>query len=667
MVVLYHAEVPGFSGGYIGVDVFFVISGFLITQLLLDELRWTGRVSLREFYARRIRRLLPAATLVLAGTLVTGVIMSSAFTMRSVAVDALSAGWFLANFHFANSAADYFTASADPSPVLHYWSLSVEEQFYLLWPVTLLALGRLFRHSKVVTSISILGCLCFVSFAFCIYLTRSHATAAYFLPMTRGWELVAGGLLGELIRLPQFRRWIEFNFSSTIGMVLLVLSCTMLDSQSSFPGYVALVPVASTMLLIGAAPFGLMGRTLSVIPLRVLGRLSYSIYLVHWPVIVFASMAVLRPLNNVEKLLVVATSLVLAYAIYHGVENPMRRARYLRARVRHSAYLGLGGIGVLTLIALLVWSRPIERGGPGPAVHLSMLSASDPLTHFDDDLRRALTVRRVPSNLRPTLNSVLHGRDLSIVYRNGCHQQRESVSVQLMNCTYGKSSASNTIMVVGDSHAAEWFPAFESIARRRSVRLINLTKSNCPPIAMTVMDLRRPYEACNLWKRKVIQTIGYARPSIVAISFSQTGNAMARLGVSNSELAPALGKFVTKIRNVSPRTRVVLMEDNPFPGFSVPACVARNLNRLTMCNFTFRRNKNLRRMVEVARMNGAGFVQTNDLFCLGVRCPAVIGDILVYRDTNHISSRFASWLSPIIESRLDAAAPDGLHSKGQTR
>ena len=309
LVLLYHARAPLVDGGYIGVDVFFVLSGFLITGIIVRELMGTGRLSLSGFYARRARRLLPAAALVLVITMIASVIVLPPLRVPAVAGDTISAALYVSNIRFAIQATDYLGSELAPSPVLHFWSLSVEEQFYIFWP-TLLAVvaGATFlrgRHDAGIRRLAIVLAVVLVgSLGLSILLTSVNQPWAFFSLPTRAWELALGGLLA----LPGAARWVPARVAvpaGWIGLALIVAAGLFLDTSVAFPGVAALVPTIGAALVIAAGlaatPTGssryAAGRVLGLAPIRFLGLISYSLYLWHWPILTLPEAAAGEPLR----------------------------------------------------------------------------------------------------------------------------------------------------------------------------------------------------------------------------------------------------------------------------------------------------------------------------------------------------------------------------------
>jgi peptidoglycan/LPS O-acetylase OafA/YrhL len=350
LVVLYHADIPGVHGGFLGVDVFFVVSGFVITNVLLREKALSGTNSIPGFYSRRIRRILPAATVVLIATIFATYHWLSFITGAINADDAKYVAAFVGNFHFATVGTQYFTANQPPSTLQQFWSLAVEEQFYLVWPVLFLivTLPRL-AFSSVQRLVGILSLIICASLAWCVIETKQNEIWAFFSPLTRAWELALGALLAVLG--PHLRgRSPRLGFSlAIVGVIAILLSTWYYSSTTLWPGTAVIVPVFATVLIIaggslrGPESFGPIAR---FAPIQWFGNISYSLYLVHWPVIAIATQYAIAPLPLHSEIELVAVSIVLSAALYYAIENPIRRSKWLASRRLVTAVFGALLIGL---------------------------------------------------------------------------------------------------------------------------------------------------------------------------------------------------------------------------------------------------------------------------------------------------------------------------------
>ncbi|HZE39724.1 MAG TPA: acyltransferase, partial [Stackebrandtia sp.] len=345
-VVLGHAGAPFFHGGYVGVDVFFVISGFLITSLLLRERLGTGRISIKGFYARRVTRLLPASALVVAATLVASWLWLPATRFASIVGDALASAFYLVNDRLAVSGTDYLNADAAPSPLQHFWSLAVEEQFYFVWPVLLIVLTVAWRHRTSIRRkpiAAVLAVLVVVSLAISVVQTSASAPWAYFGTQTRVWELALGALVAVAANRLSAIRSGPAAALTWCGLAAVAVSVLWFDDATAYPGYAAALPVVGAAAVIAggcARPRGGAGLLLDTGPFQFLGKISYGYYLWHWPVLMIGPAALGVAASLKVNLALVAGALVLALLSYHLIENPVRRRKILKQKPWRGIGLG---------------------------------------------------------------------------------------------------------------------------------------------------------------------------------------------------------------------------------------------------------------------------------------------------------------------------------------
>jgi peptidoglycan/LPS O-acetylase OafA/YrhL len=366
LVLLYHGFHAPFTGGFVGVDVFFVISGFLITNLLLHEKAQNGRVSIARFYARRVRRILPAATLVVLATLFATYYLLGFIAGNQIAGDAKWTAVFAANIHFGLLGTDYLGSQLPPSPLQHMWSLGVEEQFYLLWPAVFLGLVLLVRgrRHRTALAVALVGVIV-ISLAWSVIQTRSNATWAYFSPLTRAWELALGALVAILATVAARVRpsWLT-ELLSLCGIAGIMTSALVLNSSTAYPGSAVALPVISTALLIatGCANQGtLVGRVLALRPMQWIGARSYSLYLWHWPFLIIASEYLGKQLSATQNAGLLLLALAATAITYRLIENPVRHARVL---AEHTGLtLAIGAFLIIATIAISQWQIAEHYGG----------------------------------------------------------------------------------------------------------------------------------------------------------------------------------------------------------------------------------------------------------------------------------------------------------------
>ncbi|WP_307783884.1 acyltransferase family protein [Streptomyces spinoverrucosus] len=523
LVVLSHAGVPYVAGGYIGVDVFFVISGFLITSLMLREWSREGRISLGRFYARRALRLLPASTLVVLATLAGSWLFLGPLRFADYAKDAIASAWYVVNFRLAEAGTDYFNTDVPPSPFQHFWSLAVEEQFYLIWPVLLIVALKLFRR-RALLAIPLLA-LAAASFAVNLHLTESSPSWAYFGSQGRLWELAVGALLAVVAhRLDDIPRPVA-AVVSWAGLAAIGYATLVFDESTPFPGHNALIPVlgAAAVLACGSAGgrWGA-GALLSLRPAVWIGGISYAWYLWHWPLILIVPAAAgFGEHDGPLRLIAALCGVPLAWLTLHLVENPMRFHRAFKARAGRGLALGLGLSAVAAAAALVAVQFPpgLASGGTRQDTKETLAAASDPRTALTELLEQP--VDEVPANLEPSMRDTAYER--SEVYTDGCALAIPQ-SVQKHPCLYGDTDAGRTVVLFGDSHAAQWFPALDSIARKHHWRLYSYTKNACKITQITTRaENGGPYAACDKWRAATIDRIRELEPDLVITANANSG------------------------------------------------------------------------------------------------------------------------------------------------
>ncbi|WP_433608602.1 acyltransferase family protein [Dactylosporangium sp. CA-139114] len=642
-VVLGHAGVPGLAGGYVGVDVFFVISGFLITRHLHAERRATGRIRLAAFYGRRMVRLLPAAALAVAATVAAAWAWLSPPAARAVSLDAITAAVYGVNVRLAAQGTDYLDAAREPSPLQHCWSLAVEEQFYLVWPLLLLIAGATRRRA-----VTALATLAAVSLAICVWQTTAAQPWAYFGLQARAWELAAGGLIALLApRLPGFATW--------PGLAMIVAAALWFDDRTLFPGYAAVLPVAGAALVVAA------GRTspnplLGAAPLRWIGRLSYGWYLWHWPALVIAAHLHDGPL--VQPAAAIA-ALLPAWLSLHLVENPIRFGRLKR----HGLVLGAAVTALTAGAATILLGLPTRVPGAGTAGDTAAaVTAPDTVgearTRLEGLIAAGATQAVLPRNLTPPVAAA--ARD-SAPGDRGCLASLDDTSTRAAlakGCDrHGDPDGTATMVLFGDSHTEQWFEAADRIARRRHWRLVVLAKSGCTPAdALTIkLGTRRVYRECSAWREDALAVIARLRPALVVLS-TRTYTDPPTGAPPPADTAWAAALTTTAQRVAASAARVVLLQDTPDPrGTSVPDCVAAHPAAITRCALPAPAALHPARRAAIERAARAAGVTVTDpapWFCTAAVCPAVVGNTLVYRDGSHVTSTYVRLLTPLLEAAL---------------
>lgn len=593
LVVVYHAGIT--SGGYIGVDIFYVISGYLITGLLLRELEKSGRLDLKAFYLRRIKRLLPTSFFVLLITALTAWYLYPATMRADLGKDIAAAGIYISNYLFAFWQMDYQNLSAVPPVVIHYWSLAVEEQFYIFWPFIVFALFK--RGGRKLVGQGILA-ISTVSFLFSLYQTSVEPIWAFYSLPTRAWELGVGALLLYIpsrIKFSQNYLW--------IALALFGYGAMQFRDSTPFPGTAALVPVIATAISIAAVHswpqiLNLIGKHRIV---QWLGEISYPLYLWHWPLLVIPAVYLGRGLHIYERVICVLATLILADLTHRFIEEPLRHAKLATKTILR------GGV-FATVVSLSL----------GFAINTSN---SNIVTLKDGSKFNLTEIMKKP-----------------VVYDDGCHVNNGETKSP--DCVYGVKGASKKIVLFGDSHAAQWFPTLEKLAQKRGFELISLTKSACPgPSVVKVETGKYKNDDCSAWRENSYQRIKSIKPDAILVSGFQHFEIPA--GYSSREAWWREGEVKTfkALTGLSPK--IIYISDTPHPQRDIPSCIAaRNLDK---CNGSERSTP----------IFTSGYLQINPTSWLCMRnCPGVIDGIVAYRDASHLSVAMARALAPKLEERL---------------
>ncbi len=661
LVALGHAGVGFLHGGFIGVDVFFVLSGFLITGILLSEARENGSVSLIHFYVRRARRILPAAVLTLVATDLAAYFLLNFVRAREAVWDSLSAATFAANFRFAEQGTDYFAQAQPPSPLLHFWSLAVEEQFYLVWPallsITLFGIGVARRrrsigkwqYRRLLVVVALLAC---VSLGWSIHLTATLPPAAYFSPFTRTWELALGAALALsapiLVRVPP--RWSAFMGWS--GLLAIAAAAVMFSSRTPFPGYAALLPTVGTALVICAGladrqPRSAVGRVLELAPMRFIGDRSYAFYLWHWPVLIIAGQYVGYELPVGVKLLLLAGAILLSIISYAVFENPIRRARWSapRTAVVFAAFMA---VTLATAAASFAAIDKKERLLSSPASELVGATAlptvnytSARVVESDADalpevVAAAAAARRgdrIPSGLTPPIGE-LQNESLPYSLPGGCVPVAASSASSSKICRLGRTTSSKSIVVIGDSHAQMWMPAILRMAVRDGWLVIPLLRPGCTPD--TWVD-HRGLAACRPWYRWAGRQVKLLHPEVTLV-----GGAVG--GSRGAAARAAEHGMVSMARVLEPASGEVVVMGDPEGLTRDPLdCLLSRHASMAKCTTTWppAALQPYDDIAEQVRNLGIGFLDTRGWFCFEYQCPAVVGRTIVYKDNHHITSTYA--------------------------
>ena len=665
LVVLFHLWPARLTGGYVGVDVFFVISGYLITAHLYREIVKTGTVSLRQFWARRIRRLLPASLLVLFVSTIAVLAWVPATlwsqSSRQIAASAL----YVQNWALARDQVDYMAAGNVPTVAQHYWSLSIEEQFYVVWPLLLVAILLVYRragrgHGNGRGPLIVgLAALAVASLVCSIVSTSTNQASGYFLTQARAWEFAAGALVALAVPRPlASARWRRWQGPLVWGGLAAILAAGIrFDGSTPFPGWVALLPVLGAVSAIvgGSIPVRTAPvRALSIRPMTFVGDISYSVYLWHWAIIVVWPHVTGTPLRAAEKLVIIGLTGLLAWLTKVYVEDPARRNRWAIASPWRTMACAAAGMAIVVLGTFVITHQLHHRQAETDAAHAVVVesgcygpSALEPGHHCDPVEGNGPLVPPpeavVVQNTKPPYPGCLG----------------DITGTDVVTCTIGSKSAApaRVVAIVGDSHAAAWFPALDAIGARENWRVLTYAKASCPLTAATRTLLSETTDRAQVDCRKWVAAVTKALADSKQVSYVFTASFSNAYGFESPPgeafADPRVDGFAEVQRELADSgLQVFVFSDVPqTQGSDVPTCLAEHPADRGACSVPRAQALPGSASAAAARQLDDPRVHVIDLSdhsCDAETCYAVVGDLIVYRDHNHISADYARALVPYI-------------------
>ncbi|MDJ0347962.1 acyltransferase family protein [Cryobacterium sp. PH29-G1] len=681
------------SGGFIGVDVFFVISGFLITSLLLKEHSRNGRISLVDFYRRRIRRILPVSLLVLVVTVAAGYLLLPSARALSTLWDGIYSALFVANWHFAFAGTDYLQATNAISPLQHYWSLAVEEQFYFVWPFLLIVIfalagrGTLTARALVATVAVTTGVITLGFLAWSFFETSTSSAIAYFSTGARAWELGIGALLAAsapgIAKLPASLRPVL----AWLGLVLIVASLVLISRDSMFPAPWGLLPVAGAALVI-AAGIGQPAQRL-LFPLtnpvsRYIGKISYSLYLWHFPVVIL-----LATIFATDSPLYLPLALVLMVALsvfsFHFVEDPVRRSLWLetsqtrnRERMLHSApeqrsrispaHAWIGALVVVTLVIVSVSFAALNaRTSPGTTVDTAplgtgaALGAQSPgapaglLATRQAAVTAALASTAWPDTI-PAFDALGDNSGAPEWVDDNCLSVGEK---NVAGCRYGDPAAAKTAVLIGDSMAISYMPAIRTALEPLGYNVQSLTMFSCPAVNISVAPKNASDASaakCDAHHAWVYDEVARLHPDLVVMS--SLAGSIVRLA-SGNEGAAALAEWqtatadtITALRGSTERVAVL----SPPPASTALAECKTLTSAPADCIYS---PSSLYQKVVASEQDAVGqlgdfaqYVNVVPWLCVDDSCPAFIDNTPLFFDGQHFVREASAQLGPLLAEAL---------------
>lgn len=660
-------------GGFVGVDIFFVISGFLITGLLLREHGRFGRISMKNFYERRVKRILPVALVVTLATIIVAKFILSAGRFNTVVVDGVFASLFVANWHLIDVGTDYMHVDDSISPFQHYWSLSVEEQFYLLWPLLIIAAFAAARRSPRRTVTLLLGAITLASFAWSLWESAYQPTWAYFSTASRAWELGFGALLacaaGATAKIPLVAR----SLLLWAGLLTIGVAAFRLSGESAFPAPWALLPVVGTAAVIAAGAGGLprFGALLANPVTAYIGELSFSLYLWHFPVLLFVA-EILPARGERYALASLALTAILSVMTYHWIEMPLRRATWSFSGIRAAFSATAGKRSVLPALVVCAvaiglftsMSRVPVESSAAPVISVKQLLSDTPLSVRESE-RVDLIETALSASVWPTLDPA--PEQLGSEYRapewisDGClaleSENDLTPEENAVRCVYGTPNAAKSAVLFGDSTAISYAPAVRA-ALGEDWRLQLYTMAQCPAVDVEVkLWSGEQAPECSDFRTWVFEQLRFDPPDVVLVT-SSPGTLVRLASGSKDELAIEEWKAGTELLFKRVAASPVIALDPPpamrslrecaIPGSGPQDCISRP-------------DKNYIDSGEAIRSVAARFENVTVASTLGWYCsesgycPSYIGLTSTLADGSHLTAAASSKLAPLMREAIDEA------------
>lgn len=651
LVVLYHAHLPYLTGGFVGVDIFFVISGFLITGHIVKSLN-RGKFSFADFYSRRVRRILPASLVVLVASLAVAWLVVPPLQLARISRDAAWTAMYIPNLLFAREGTDYLS-QPEPSIFQHYWSLGIEEQFYLLWPLILWAVYKATKRN-VNAVIGTVVVLVVASFVGSVLLTQTNQPWAFFLLPTRAWELGVGGLVALALAHREWKfRAVTRGIVGSVSLIALLAIALTFNDSTPFPSYYAALPVFATAAIIFVGPYeGVLAAILQNRAALWIGAISYSVYLVHWPMLVIpqAANSWMQPLELWQSLLLAAAAIPVGWLCYRFVETPFRKPKIKTIGDKKVTIVWPPLIAAIMCGVLVAGIAVVGMRSIAPA----NLSAGQPAAAFEPSTNPT-SAPFVGDNLSVRLQDFQSEK--AIPSGQGCNLTTVA-SEGPPECTYGSNPDAPTVALVGDSHAAQWAPALEAIAESGDIFLTAHTRSGCPASEKAPLTPGSESAACMKWKKAVTEILNDSPPDLILLASS--------FGANNEPTAQNYERGMRDLIEALPESSTIgIVADTPrFVGDPV-SCLSGEPNDPEACAVDREVGlKDLLRAVdeELVEDYGLTLLDFTDYVCAET-CPVVQGNVLVFKDQHHLSKTFSLAMAPTVADKIQSALAGDLTAK----
>ena len=591
-VLAFHLDGKIIPNGFYGVDIFFVISGYLLIPPLFTKK--IEKKQILDFYLRRCKRILPSSLVVIIITIIVfHLLLGIGPESNQVTVQSIFATIFGVNLFFAVSHLSYLRTSQSVSPFIHFWSLGIEEQTYLILPIISLYFRQLFRKRILLTFLA-------VSFFVAIWWSNFHTVGGFYLPFTRLWEFLLGAVATQISITFRYKNYIAIL--AIAGMFLSFFAA----EQVLRPSWFSLVPTLCAAIYLSAK------SDLRYRYIRTIGDYSFAAYLVHWPIIAFVLDRGMK-LNFFSISTILTLTFLLSFLLTRFVERPFRFGKFSDLNLKN--YL----LTVTLIFSILVSTLFLtDRNTPNEALFGGIkIDSSLPITYYD-----------------------------------GCHLY-PGIDWPQSDCSFGDMNTSESIVLAGDSHAAQWFPALLQISKTRKFTLYNWNKSSCPPVILEFRLNQKLDTSCKKWVLNLVQKINSLNPSkLILSSFTEYEYPLQTSAKSYSSTFLSGQKNFIDLLKI-PKSHIYILGDTPHPLQDIPICLKQNVKHYESCSFPNSQSKTSILMKSLAEQEGVNFIDGFSLLCPKVMCVAQNGHINLYRDSSHISNLESQALASELEAKLN--------------
>ena len=644
-VILFHVNHAWLTGGYVGVDVFFVISGFVITASLIREATKCDQISIPLFYIRRVRRLLPAAGVVLCFVVMGTYIFLPRGDWFKIGFEVIASSFYFENWVLFFDVTNYLTQEEADSPIVHYWSLSIEEQFYFIWPILIFFLVKFStkltwkRNLLVVISL-----VFFSSLLFSIIFTSQSPQQGYFSSFTRVWELALGAILAIIVWRPNV---LLGNVLSILGLTMIISASMIYSEFSNYPGYLALLPTFGAAAIILAATSK--EKLTLLMPLRVpfmlyTGNISYSLYLWHWPLIVFANAISKDEISSLQRVFVLVISFILAGISTYLLEDPFRKGRFKVSKVIQAATLAFITISapVMGGAYLMLLSKQVnlryEDLGFLPGARALKLATYEPQESFNVETYRP----------RPELAR----KDLREAYARKCVTGWTDDAINL--CVFDSVKSEIRIGLIGDSHAGQWEPALVKACETKNCNVTSITKGLCPLSSAKFVFKKQLNESCISRHPKLLQEIKEQNFDIIITSQFRRYSIYGGKSKNYHYERMVEGLIDTWSDLSSLGAEIIVIADTPYFGKNLAKCMESKMSNFEECTHSLENEEILKDpLIKAANLyDGVKLINMESYICPEQQCYPVIGDVLVWRDGNHMTRTYSETLAEDLYSEM---------------